>query len=461
MAINKIAKLELKDEPYLKPIADFGFGFYNIDKNTATLKIQITRNDAPLLIGEDNAIVWGLFKSENKSSTGTQELEIVDAMNGIVQITLDHEFLQASTDTTVNAQVYVAPRNGDDIAALNEFSFKVKDALINQIDAVSKITYIRMFDDLKARIENKVFDIEEMIRNIDDYVVRVETASTQAQKDIALLKDNSIKEIEDKSISEQGKLDGKIASANTSLTQITDDNIEQVNLAKTEAVQASNDAKTEIESKVAGFKTEDELKEVFMTPEQADAKYLTVQDDDNYATKVDVANLVSNDTLTENYYTKPYIDENIQTKTDAANQHEALQNSINNMITEVVNNKLSNVWETIFSGSAMTADTTYDLNEGKKFSDYKTVKFLIDDTYNGAKWYFVPMDKGQKTVGIPSTNLHNTLATAPVMMEFNFDISNDTSFTILRDFMYTVASNTGNTSANKFKILQIEGSHLL
>lgn len=198
-----------------------------------------------------------------------------------------------------------------------------------------------------------------------------------------------------------------------------------------------------------------------MTPEQADAKYLTVQDDDNYATKVDVANLVSNDTLTENYYTKPYIDENIQTKTDAANQHEALQNSINNMITEVVNNKLSNVWETIFSGSAMTADTTYDLNEGKKFSDYKTVKFLIDDTYNGAKWYFVPMDKGQKTVGIPSTNLHNTLATAPVMMEFNFDISNDTSFTILRDFMYTVASNTGNTSANKFKILQIEGSHLL
>ncbi|MDN6721580.1 MAG: phage baseplate upper protein, partial [Staphylococcus equorum] len=113
MAINKIAKFELKNEPYLKPIANFGFGFYNIDKNTATLKIQITRNNAPLLVGEDNALVWGLFQSENKSSTGTQELEIVDAMNGIVQITLDHEFLQASTDTTVNAQVYVAPRNGD------------------------------------------------------------------------------------------------------------------------------------------------------------------------------------------------------------------------------------------------------------------------------------------------------------------------------------------------------------
>ncbi|MDN6742123.1 MAG: BppU family phage baseplate upper protein, partial [Staphylococcus equorum] len=284
MAINKIAKFELKNEPYLKPIANFGFGFYNIDKNTATLKIQITRNNAPLLVGEDNALVWGLFQSENKSSTGTQELEIVDAMNGIVQITLDHEFLQASTDTTVNAQVYVAPRNGDDIAALNEFSFKVKDALINQIDAVSKITYIRMFDDLKARIENKVFEIEEAIKNIDDYVVRVETASTQAQKDIILLKDNSIKEIENKSNAEQTNLDDKITSANVSLTQITDANIEQVNTAKNEAVTASNNARTEIESKVAGFKTEVELREVFMTPEQADAKYLTVQDDDNYAT---------------------------------------------------------------------------------------------------------------------------------------------------------------------------------
>ncbi|MDN6611894.1 MAG: hypothetical protein L0L09_10110, partial [Staphylococcus equorum] len=423
MAINKIAKLELKDEPYLKPVADFGFGFYNMDVNTATLKIQISRNDAPLLVGENNAIVWGLFQSENKSSTGTQELEIVDAMNGIVQITLDHEFLQASTDTTVNAQVYVAPRNGDDIAALNEFSFKVKDALINQIDAVSKITYIRMFDDLKARIENKVFEIEEAIKNIDDYVVKVESASTQAQKDIALLKDNSIKEIEDKSTSEQDKLDEKIESANTSLTQITDVNIEQVNLAKTEAVQASNDAKTEIESKVAGFKTEDELKEVFMTPEQADAKYLTVQDDDNYATKADVANLVSNDALTENHYTKPYIDENIQTKAETSNQLQDLQSNINNMITEAVNNKLSNVWETIFIGSAMTADTTYDLDVGKKFSDYKTVKFLIDDSYNGAKWYFIDMKQNETTVGIASTNIHNTLATAPVMMEFNFDIS--------------------------------------
>lgn len=461
MSIDKVAKIKLDSEPYLKPIADYGFGFYNMDVNTATLRIQITRNKTPLLIGEDNAIVWGLFRSENKSSTGTLELEIVDAMNGIVEITLDNEFLQASTDTTVNAQIYVAPRNGDDIAALNEFSFKVKDALINQIDAVSKITYIRMFDDLKAKIENKVFEIEESIKNIDDYVVRVETASTQAQKDINLLKDNSIKEIEDKSSTEQTNLDNKISSANATLTQITDANIEQVNTAKNEAVTASNNAKTEIESKVAGFKTEDELREVFMTPDQADAKYLTVQDDDNYATKADVANLVSNDALTENYYTKPYIDENIQTKAETSVQLQDLQNSINNMITEAVNNKLSNVWETIFEGSAMTADTTYDLDEGKKFSDYKTVKFLIDDTYNGAKWYYIPMNKNQTTIGITSTNLHNSLATYPMILEFNFDISKDNSFTILRDYLYNFNDSTGNTSANKFKILQIEGSYLL
>lgn len=461
MSIDKVAKIKLDSEPYLKPIADYGFGFYNMDKNTATLQIQITRNDAPLLVGKDNALVWGIFRSENKSSTGTQELEVVDALNGIVEITLDNEFLQASTDTTVNAQVYVSPKNGDDIAVLNEFSFKVKDALINKIDAVSKITYIRIFDDLKAKIENKVFEIEESIKNIDDYVVRVETASTQAQKDINLLKDNSIKEIEDKSSTEQTNLDDKISSANASLTQITDANIEQVNTAKNEAVTASNNAKTEIESKVAGFKTEDELKEVFMTPEQADAKYLTVQDDDNYATKTDVENLVSNDTLTENYYTKPYIDENIQTKAETSDQLQDLQNSINNMITEAVNNKLSNVWETIFEGSAMTADTTYDLDEGKKFSDYKTVKFLIDDTYNGAKWYFIPMNKNQKTIGITSTNLHNSLATYPMILDFNFDISKDNSFTILRDYLYNFNDSTGNTSANKFKILQIEGSYLL
>ena len=85
----------------------------------------------------------------------------------------------------------------------------------------------------------------------------------------------------------------------------------------------------------------------------------------------------------------------------------------------------------------------------------------IHDTYNGAKWYFIPMNKNQKTIGITSTNLHNSLATYPMILDFNFDISKDNSFTILRDYLYNFNDSTGNTSANKFKILQIEGSYLL
>ena len=38
--IDKKALFNLKSEPYLIPISDLGVGFYNLDENTAILKIE-------------------------------------------------------------------------------------------------------------------------------------------------------------------------------------------------------------------------------------------------------------------------------------------------------------------------------------------------------------------------------------------------------------------------------------
>ena len=233
--IDKKALFNLKSEPYLKPISDLGVGFYNLDENTAILRFQLSNTEGPLLIHENNLTAYAYFESSNGSVSDVIELEIEEPLNGIVTITLDKEFLQASTSTKVKGQVYIGVNNVDgnpeynEVAVFREFNFEVADALINKISAFTKIEYIRMFDQLKMRIEQKVRDIEEAIANGADYVAEMKSV---LQKGIETLN----------AIVSNGKTDiqAYITQAKTDLTKVKDDATEDI-------TTTANNAKTSLE----------------------------------------------------------------------------------------------------------------------------------------------------------------------------------------------------------------------
>lgn len=261
--IDKKALFKMKTEPYLKPISDLGVGFYNLDENTAIIQFQLTNDSGPLMLHENNIKSYAYFKSQNGSSSDVIDLEIVDNYNGIVQITLPKDFLQASTDTKVTGQVYIGVNNVsgkpeyNEVAVFREFNFEVKDALINKISSFTKIEYIRMFDQLKARIEQQVKDIEEAIANGADYVAEmksvlqkgietlnaivadgktdVQTFITQAKSDLDSTKDDAIDDIT--SVSNNAK---------TSVTETAEGVIKNIN-------NISNDVTEHIDGKVTEF----------------------------------------------------------------------------------------------------------------------------------------------------------------------------------------------------------------
>src|SRR5699024_1463801 len=275
--IDKKALFKMKTEPYLKPISDLGVGFYNLDENTAILQFQLTNDSGPLMLHENNVNSYAYFESKNGSASDVIDLEIIDSFNGIVTITLDKEFLQASTSTKVTGQVYIAVNNVsgkpeyNEVAVFREFNFEVKDALINKISSFTKIEYIRMFDQLKTRIEQQVKDIEEAIANGADYVAEmqsvlqrgVETLNTivsdgktdiqsfitQAKSDLDNTKDDVINDIT--SISNNAK---------TSVTETADGVIKNIN-------NVSNNATEHIDGKVVEFNGLLET-EGFVTPEK-------------------------------------------------------------------------------------------------------------------------------------------------------------------------------------------------
>ena len=246
--IDKKALFKLKSEPYLKPISDLGVGFYNLDENTAILRFQLSNSKGPLLVHENNLTAYAYFESSNGSVSDVIELEIEDSFNGIVTITLDKEFLQASTSTSVKGQVYIGVNNVDgnpeynEVAVFREFTFEVADALINKISSFTKIEYIRMFDQLKMRIEQKVRDIEEAIANGADYVAEMKSVLQQGIETL-------------NAIVADGKTDIQafINQAKTDLTKLKTDATEDItttaNNAKTSVQDTASTAVNSINTK--------------------------------------------------------------------------------------------------------------------------------------------------------------------------------------------------------------------
>ncbi|WP_210126685.1 BppU family phage baseplate upper protein [Staphylococcus sp. GDY8P83P] len=233
--IDKKALFKLKSEPYLKPISDLGVGFYNLDENTAILRFQLSNTKGPLLIHENNLTAYAYFESSNGSASDVIELEIEDSFNGIVTITLDKDFLQASTSTKVKGQIYIGVNNVDgnpeynEVAVFREFTFQVADALINKISSFTKIEYIRMFSQLKERIEQKVKDIEEAIANGADYVAEMKSVLQQGIETLNAIVDDGKSDIQ-----------AYIAQAKTDLTKLKDDATEDI-------TTTANNAKSSLE----------------------------------------------------------------------------------------------------------------------------------------------------------------------------------------------------------------------
>ncbi|HAR5756171.1 TPA: BppU family phage baseplate upper protein [Staphylococcus pseudintermedius] len=240
--IDKRALFKLTTEPYLKPISDLGIGFYNLDENTAYIDFQLKNSKGALQIHKNNLTAYAYFESSNGSVSDVIEMEVKDPHKGIVSIKLDSDFLQASTDSTVVGQMYIAVNNVkgtpkyNEVAVFQEFRFEVADALINKISAKTKVENIRMFSQLKQHVQNNVKEIEKAIKSGSDYVAEMKSV---LQKGVETLN----------AIVAEGTADIQvfIAQAKTNLTKVKDDATEDItNLANNAKSSIQDTASTAV-----------------------------------------------------------------------------------------------------------------------------------------------------------------------------------------------------------------------
>ena len=225
---NKEGRVHLETSAHYKNRLDTNISYYSTDVGTADLVFNITRNGYPLLVSEENADVFLILKNGENYIVDT--VSPTDPMNGILRYTIPNEFLGITGKVT--GQLYVAVHGVEDIVTEVEFTFDIKDSVINTIPATDKINEIRTFQDFRESIMTTINEINEALKNGTDYVSQMEATkasgmkalndrTTQAIEEITTLVGTSKQEINDLKENTITELDDKA-------TQIKND-VEQLN----------------------------------------------------------------------------------------------------------------------------------------------------------------------------------------------------------------------------------------
>ncbi|MCG1271903.1 BppU family phage baseplate upper protein [Staphylococcus epidermidis] len=292
--LQKVATLSLEESAYLRPISGKGIGFYNLDKNTAQFQFRVTKDDFPLQISDKNIKGYAFFEENVKvkdvkpSTSGVIDLDFIDPLKGLVGVTVPPWFLKSVSNSSVLGEIYLSlndvKNNGnDDTVVLGTFEFEVRDSLVNHISSDIKVSYIRMFDDLRTELELKVQQVKEEVgdltsmvgmiqQTIEDALAKVNKAQSDAINEIEENKNNAKTELTSERAEALREIDAKRDSVKTdydlasdSFQKLYDSNLQSFNTN-------ANDANTTIDGKVSSFK---ELldNDGFTTPAYVEQKF--------------------------------------------------------------------------------------------------------------------------------------------------------------------------------------------
>ncbi|WJD66292.1 BppU family phage baseplate upper protein [Staphylococcus epidermidis] len=294
MELEKVGKLDLNEEPYLQPISNRGIGFYNLDKNTAKFQFVVQKDNKPLLISDKNVKGYAFFKAANgteekrPSTSGVLDVEFIDPMKGIIGITVPQWFLKNVVDSEVLGEIYLSLNDvdnigKDDTVVLGTFKFTVRDSLINQIESDIKVSYIRMFDELRSELEKKVQQLKQDIgdtqtlietirQTAEDYLVKINKAQADAIVSItdALMSSNESIGLEREEALRQ--IDAKRDAIKTDY-DLASDTFKKTYDSNMDAFNSNvNQANATIDEKVNSF-NETLKNEGFTTPSDVEQKF--------------------------------------------------------------------------------------------------------------------------------------------------------------------------------------------
>ncbi len=192
--LNKQAIINLENTAKYQSRSDLNIAFSTADRDSAVFKFNVTKNNKPLLLSEQNVLGHIAFSHSDKSFVKTTLDFSEDDINGQFEVQVPNDLLKRPG--TVTMQVYVAEKgNSEVIVAERILTFKIEQSIVSEISAETTLQYIIEFDELLEQVNQRMVAINESMANAEDYVSLINQAKEQGLSDIEIARSTSIQEI--------------------------------------------------------------------------------------------------------------------------------------------------------------------------------------------------------------------------------------------------------------------------
>ncbi|NGQ35258.1 phage baseplate upper protein, partial [Staphylococcus aureus] len=178
-------------------VIDTNISFYESDRGTGVLNFAVTKNNKPLSISKHNAMTSIVLKTDNFDDEHgayiSDELTIVDAINGRMQYVIPNEFLKYTG--RVHAQAYFTQNGSNNVIVERQFNFNIQNDLISNFDSKTKLVYIKSIQDLTESVKEEVEDLKKSLSDTKSLVTEIDSRINQGIQRLEIKQNEAVQMI--------------------------------------------------------------------------------------------------------------------------------------------------------------------------------------------------------------------------------------------------------------------------
>ncbi|HAR4088181.1 phage baseplate upper protein [Staphylococcus aureus] len=201
MVVDNFSKddnlIELQTTSQYNPVIDTNISFYESDRGTGVLNFAVTKNNRPLSISSEHVKTSIVLKTDDynvdRGAYISDELTIVDAINGRLQYVIPNEFLKHSGK--VHAQAFFTQNGSDNVVVERQFSFNIENDLVSGFDGITKLVYIKSIQDTIEAVGKDFNQLKQNMADTQTLIAKVNDSATKGIQQIEIKQNEAIQAI--------------------------------------------------------------------------------------------------------------------------------------------------------------------------------------------------------------------------------------------------------------------------
>ncbi|HGZ3244269.1 TPA: phage baseplate upper protein [Staphylococcus aureus] len=201
MVVDNFSKddnlIELQTTSQYNPIIDTNISFYESDRGTGVLNFVVTKNNRPLSISSEHVKTSIVLKTDDynvdRGAYISDELTIVDAIDGSLQYVIPNEFLKHSGK--VHAQAFFTQNGSNNVVVERQFSFNIENDLVSGFDGITKLVYIKSIQDTIEAVGKDFNQLKQNMADTQTLIAKVNDSATKGIQQIEIKQNEAIQAI--------------------------------------------------------------------------------------------------------------------------------------------------------------------------------------------------------------------------------------------------------------------------